>query len=103
MPYDAILTGFGKVVFMEDSTIKEPFAVINSYDFYGCNCFEVLTNELNCYHDRKDDYCMVGFRIGNTMTENGGVNRSLFQTHSVKHYHKFAELHADRQYQGKLF
>lgn len=72
--------GPAQAVLMAAGTINEPFAVINSDDFYGRNSFEVLAEELNKPRDRKGDYCMVGFRIGNTMTENGGVNRGVCQT-----------------------
>lgn len=72
--------GPAQAVLMAAGTINEPFAVINSDDFYGRNSFEVLAEELMKPHDRKGDYCMVGFRIGNTMTENGGVNRGVCQT-----------------------
>ncbi len=72
--------GPAHAVIMAAGTINEPFAVINSDDFYGRNSFEVLAKELMQPHDRKGDYCMVGFRIGNTMTENGGVNRGVCQT-----------------------
>lgn len=65
---------------MAAGAIDEPFAVINSDDSYGRNSFEVLAEELMRPRDRKGDYCMVGFRIGNTMTENGGVNRGVCQT-----------------------
>lgn len=72
--------GPSHAVIMAASTINEPFAVINSDDFYGRNSFEVLAQELMRPRNRKGDYCMVGFRIGNTMTENGGVNRGVCQT-----------------------
>ncbi len=72
--------GPAHAVIMAAGAIKEPFAVINSDDFYGRNSFEVLAKELMQPRDRKGDYCMVGFRIGNTMTENGGVNRGVCQT-----------------------
>lgn len=72
--------GPAQAVLMAAEAINEPFAVINSDDFYGRNSFEVLAEELMRLHDRKGDYCMVGFRIGNTMTENGGVNRGVCQT-----------------------
>lgn len=72
--------GPAQAVLMAAGAINEPFAVINSDDFYGRNSFEVLAKELMCPRDRKGDYCMVGFRIGNTMTENGGVNRGVCQT-----------------------
>lgn len=72
--------GPAHAVIMAAGTINEPFAVINSDDFYGRNSFEVLAKELMRPRERKGDYCMVGFRIGNTMTENGGVNRGVCQT-----------------------
>lgn len=72
--------GPAHAVIMAAGAINEPFAVINSDDFYGRNSFEVLAKELMQPYDRKGDYCMVGFRIGNTMTENGGVNRGVCQT-----------------------
>lgn len=72
--------GPAHAVIMAAGAIDEPFAVINSDDFYGRNSFEVLAKELMRTRDRKGDYCMVGFRIGNTMTENGGVNRGVCQT-----------------------
>jgi len=72
--------GPAHAVIMATGVINEPFAVINSDDFYGRNSFEVLAKELMRPRDRKGDYCMVGFHIGNTMTENGGVNRGVCQT-----------------------
>lgn len=72
--------GPAHAVLMAAGVIDEPFAVINSDDFYGSNSFEVIAAELMRPHERKGDYCMVGFRVGNTMTENGGVNRGICQT-----------------------
>lgn len=69
--------GPAHAVIMAAGVINEPFAVINADDFYGRNSFEVLAKELNRPRDRKGDYCMVGFRVGNTMTENGGVSRGV--------------------------
>lgn len=62
---------------MGKDAIKEPFAVINADDFYGRNAFEVIAKELSRPRDKKGDYCMVGFRVGNTMTENGSVARGV--------------------------
>ncbi len=62
---------------MGKDVINEPFAVINADDFYGRDAFEVIARELSKDYDRKGDYCMVGFRVGNTMTENGSVARGV--------------------------
>lgn len=72
--------GTNHAVLMGKDAIKEPFAVINADDFYGRDAFEVIAKELMRERDRKGDYCMVGFRVGNTMTENGSVARGVCET-----------------------
>lgn len=72
--------GTNHAVLMGKDVIKEPFAVINADDFYGRNAFEVIAKELSKEHEKKGDYCMVGFRVGNTMTENGSVARGVCST-----------------------
>lgn len=72
--------GTNHAVLMAKDVIKEPFAVINADDFYGRNAFEVIAKELLRERTGKGDYCMVGFRVGNTMTENGSVARGVCET-----------------------
>lgn len=69
--------GTNHAIMMGAKAISEPFAVINADDFYGRDAFEVIAKELMRPRDRKGDYCMVGFRVGNTMTENGSVARGV--------------------------
>ncbi len=76
--------GTNHAVLMGKDAIKEPFAVINADDFYGRNAFEVIAKELVRERDHKGDYCMVGFRVGNTMTENGSVARGVCETKDGK-------------------
>ncbi len=76
--------GTNHAVLMGKDAIKEPFAVINADDFYGRNAFEVIAKELVRERDHKGDYCMVGFRVGNTMTENGSVARGVCETKEGK-------------------
>lgn len=54
--------------------VKEPFAVVNADDYYGRGAFEKIYNELV---NNEDDYCMAGFRLKNTLTENGTVARGV--------------------------
>lgn len=72
--------GTNHALLMGKGVIKEPFAVINADDFYGRDAFRVMAKELMRPRDRKGDYCMVGFRVGNTMTENGSVARGVCET-----------------------
>ena len=72
--------GTTQAVLMGKTAIHEPFAVINADDFYGRDSFAVLARDLMRPRDRKGDYSMVGFRVGNTMTENGTVSRGICKT-----------------------
>lgn len=54
--------------------INEPFAMINADDFYGRNSFEVMAKQLQ---DDTVNYSMVGFKLGNTMSESGSVSRGV--------------------------
>lgn len=57
--------------------VHEPFAVVNADDYYGRTAFEKIYEELT---KASDDYCMVGFRLKNTLTENGYVSRGVCET-----------------------
>lgn len=57
--------------------VKEPFAVINADDYYGKSAFVKIAEFLK---SGTDDYCMVGFRLKNTLTENGYVSRGVCET-----------------------
>ena len=69
--------GTNHAVLMGKDVIKEPFAVINADDFYGRDSFAVLGAELSTMEGKKNDYCMVGYRVGNTLSESGSVARGV--------------------------
>ncbi|WP_282918368.1 nucleotidyltransferase [Porphyromonas macacae] len=69
--------GTNHAVMMAEGVIDEPFAVINADDFYGRESFEVLANELKRLEGHKNEYCMVGYRVGNTLSESGTVARGV--------------------------
>lgn len=54
--------------------VKEPFAVVNADDFYGRGAFRKIADFLK---SETENYCMVGFRLVNTLTENGHVSRGV--------------------------
>ena len=54
-----------------------PFAVINADDYYGKSAFRVIYEALEKMDTDTYDYCMVGYRLGNTVTENGHVARGV--------------------------
>ena len=71
--------GTNHAVLMGKEVIREPFAVINADDFYGRDGFRVLGEWLS-KADGTGKYCMVGYRIGNTLSESGTVARGVCQT-----------------------
>jgi UTP-glucose-1-phosphate uridylyltransferase len=72
--------GTNHAVLMGKGVINEPFAVINADDFYGRESFAALGKELANTFGKKNNYSMVGFRIGNTLSESGSVARGVCET-----------------------
>ncbi len=78
--------GTNHAVLMGKDVIKEPFAVINADDFYGRDSFAVLGKYLSeLPENAKNEYCMVGFRVGNTLSESGTVARGICSTNAEQH------------------
>lgn len=78
--------GTNHAVLMGKDVIKEPFAVINADDFYGRDTFAVIGKYLSeLPAGAKNDYCMVGFRVGNTLSESGTVARGICSTDANGH------------------
>lgn len=70
--------GTNHAVMMAKDVIKEPFCVINCDDFYNRDSFMVIGKYLaNLPEGAKNDYAMVGFRVGNTLSDNGTVARGI--------------------------
>ncbi|MFA7043059.1 MAG: nucleotidyltransferase [Bacteroidales bacterium] len=69
--------GTNHALLMGKEVINEPFAVINADDFYGRESFTVLADWLSKMEGKKNEYCMVGYRIGNTLSESGSVARGI--------------------------
>jgi len=65
--------GTGHAVLCAKDAVTTPFAVINADDYYGRNSFEIIHKGL----ENGESICMAGFRLGNTLTENGTVSRGI--------------------------
>ncbi|HAC20597.1 MAG TPA: nucleotidyltransferase [Porphyromonadaceae bacterium] len=72
--------GTNHAVLMGKDVIKEPFAVINADDFYGKESYQILADYLTKLNGQMNDYCMVGYRLGNTLSESGAVARGVCET-----------------------
>lgn len=69
--------GTNHAVLMGKEVIHEPFAVINADDYYGQESFAILADFLRSVEDKKNEYCMIGYRVGNTLSESGAVSRGV--------------------------
>jgi hypothetical protein len=81
--------GTNHAVMMAKDVIDEPFAVINADDFYGRESFQLLGDFLSPLHDSKNLYAMVGYRVGNTLSESGAVARGICEIDFMKRTKKF--------------
>ena len=69
--------GTGHAILSCKGTVNEPFAIINSDDFYGRDAYIKAANFLK---EDTTDYAMIGYIIGNTLTENGSVKRGYCES-----------------------
>ena len=69
--------GTGQAVLCCKDVVKGPFAVINADDYYGKEAFHIVFNFLNDNTYQGNQYCMAGFILGNTLSENGAVTRGV--------------------------
>lgn len=65
--------GTGDAIMTTAGIVDSPFAVINADDFYGYDAFKQAREGL----ENKNEYCMVGYRLKNTLSENGSVSRGV--------------------------
>lgn len=94
--------GTNHAVLMGKDVIKEPFAVINADDYYGAESFRILGDFLRSVEGKKGHYCMVGFKIENTLSENGGVSRGLCEVSPEGDLTGVTECHGICRKDGKL-
>ena len=88
---------------MANDVIKEPFCVINCDDFYNRDSFKVIGKFLSALpDDAKNKYAMVGFRIGNTLSENGTVARGICSTDAQGHLTTVVERTKIERHDGKV-
>lgn len=82
--------------------VRQPFAIINADDFYGKDAYRViyhyLTEEIS-----DDNYAMVGYLCGNTLTDNGTVTRGICQQDEDRNLTAIREIQKIIRRDGKPF
>jgi len=71
--------GTGHAVLCLEGTVTGPFAVANADDFYGRSAYAMLTKHLTS-EDRAGEQCVIGYAVGDTLSEHGGVSRAVLDT-----------------------
>lgn len=95
--------GTNHAVMMSKEVIKEPFCVINCDDFYNRDAFMVMGKFLSELPDNaKNQYAMVGFRVGNTLSENGTVARGVCEKDANGHLTTVVERTEIMRIDGKV-
>lgn len=80
-----------------------PFAVINADDYYGKSAFKVIYNYLcNAKDNDTYDYCMVGYELGKTVTDNGSVARGVCETDEDRNLTAIVERVRIEKYDGGI-
>jgi len=74
--------GTNHAVMMGKDVINEPFLVINADDFYGRESYMIAAEYLQSLENKKNHYFMVGYRIGNSLSESGSVARGICSTNT---------------------
>ncbi len=69
--------GTSHAVLAARDIIDGPFAVINADDYYGPEAYQVIYDYLVAHKDEPGEYCMVGYLLKNTVTDNGSVARGV--------------------------
>lgn len=95
--------GTNHAVLMAKDVINESFLAINCDDFYGRDAFNVMGRFLSGLADgNENSYAMVGFRVGNTLSENGTVSRGVCTTNAEGHLTTVVERTKIARVDGKV-
>ena len=91
------------VLCAKDAIDGAPFAVINADDYYGKSAFKTIFNALsNAQDGEKFDYCMVGYEVGKTVTDNGSVARGVCYVNEEGYLTEVVERTRIEKYQGGI-
>ncbi len=83
--------GTGQAVLACRDVLDVPFAVINADDYYGKAAFKKVYHFLREHEQTAGEYCMAGFQIANTLSENGAVTRGVCEMDSGRKLLKVVE------------
>lgn len=84
LPYDYTIPdkrikpwGTGHALWVSESAVFTPFAIVNADDFYGRNALKAMATQLQRMDNSSLSACMVGYELQNTLSEFGYVSRGI--------------------------
>lgn len=83
--------GTNHALIMGKDVIKEPFGIINADDFYGRESYQLLAKQLENMAGQQQNYCMIGYLLGNTLSESGSVARGVCEINDDSYLTKIVE------------
>lgn len=83
--------GTAHAILCTKGVINEPFAMINADDFYGRDAFIKAYEYLSTTNENSSEYGMIGYKVGNTLTENGSVKRGVSEVAANENLIKITE------------
>lgn len=96
--------GTGHAILVAKDVIDEPFVVINADDYYGVNSYQIIKEYLTGTRSDNNDYCMVGYTLGNTLSEYGYVSRGVCRCDDEMYLKSVTEIKKIiKQRQGAVF
>ena len=72
--------GTGQAILCTKKYVNDDFIIINADDFYGRDAFHVAAEYIKNKNSNKEEYAIIGYKVENTLTENGSVKRGVCET-----------------------
>ncbi len=94
--------GTAHAVWVARNVVNEPFAVINADDFYGYDSFKVMAQALSVPNLQHGNYFMVGYRLCNTLSDQGSVSRAICTIDSEGYLKSVVEYKEIERIEGKV-
>ena len=83
--------------------VDDPFAVINADDFYGGDSYIKLSQFLDTALPDKSIYCMIGFKLSNTLSKYGGVTRGICKSSKKNMLDNIVEISGISYKDGRIY
>jgi NDP-sugar pyrophosphorylase family protein len=85
------------------NSVNGPFIAINADDFYGKESYRIISNHLDTMSSNDYDYCMVGYKLSNTLSSYGSVTRGVCKSSQNDYLNSIDEIQSIYRSNNKIF